>query len=430
MRSVTILHPWRVRGIRPPDPPKGDGIVKLGLARETYPGERRVAIVPAALRHLKNLGIELLIEPGAGLAAGFSDEDYKAAGASVLASRDEVFRDADAIVQTRVAGANPEAAESDLSLVREGQILIGSANALTAPNALVPWIERKATIFALELMPRITRAQSMDILSAMATIAGYRAVIMAAAQSTQLFPLLMTAAGTLKPAKVFVIGAGVAGLQAIATAKRLGASVSACDVRPAVKEQVESVGGAFVELPGGSGEGKGGYAREMGEDVLKRQQETLRPVIAESNVVICTAAIPGKAAPVLVTQEAVEVMNAGAVIIDLAAESGGNCALTKAGETIQHGGVTICGPTNIASDAPRAASEMFSNNVVAFLKVLVKDGNIVFNLQDECLSGTLLCKDGNVRHPAVREALGSLIPEVAPAAEAPPPDGSYRLKVD
>ncbi|MBX3440907.1 MAG: NAD(P) transhydrogenase subunit alpha [Planctomyces sp.] len=379
-----------------------------------------MALTPAAMTTLRKLGVELLVEPEAGAAAGFGDESYTAAGAAIAADRDDVFRRADLIVQVRAAAANPAGAEADLARVRDGQTLIGTADALIRTSSLVPWVERGVTLLALELMPRITRAQSMDVLSSMATIAGYRATILAASHSTQMFPLLMTAAGTLKPAKVFVIGAGVAGLQALATAKRLGARVFACDVRPAVKEQVESLGGTFVALPGGSAEGKGGYAREVGEDVLKQQQEALRTALADCDIVICTAAVPGKPAPKLVTSQAVAGMRSGAVIVDLGAESGGNCELTKPGETIHASGVTILGPLNIASDAPRAASEMFSNNVLAFLKILIKDGRLTLNPSDECVSGTLVCQAGETKLPAVRDAIG---PVKAPQQSAPSGSG-------
>jgi NAD(P) transhydrogenase subunit alpha len=409
--------------------------VKLGLPRETFPGERRVALVPAAVAHLKKLGVDLLVEPGAGATAGFPDDAYVAAGAQIAAGRDAVFRDAMVLAQIRIAGANPSA-DADLSRIRAGQTMIGMCDALARPEGILPWAERKVALFALELMPRITRAQSMDVLSSIATIAGYRAVILAAHASPQLFPLLMTAAGTLKPAKVFVIGAGVAGLQAIATAKRLGASVQGCDVRPAVKEQVESVGGSFFALPGGSGEGQGGYAKELGTDVLQQQQQALAPILAGCDVVICTAAVPGKPAPRLVSSAAVAGMRSGSIIVDLAAESGGNCDRTRPGETIDAEGVIVMGPLNIASDSPRAASEMFSNNVVTFLKSLVKSGELTVNLSDECIAGTLVCGGGEIRHPAVRTALGPALPSSAagstPAAPpaAPVSDVGYRLNVE
>lgn len=406
----------------------------LGLLQETYPGERRVALAPAAVSAIQKLGATLLVEPGAGIAAGFANEAYTAAGAELAADREDVLRRAHVLLQVRIAAANHSSADRDLAHLHKGQLLVGGCDALLRTPALVPWVKSQATLLALELIPRITRAQSMDILSSMATVAGYRAAILAAEESPRMFPLLMTAAGTLKPARVFVIGAGVAGLQALATARRLGAVVQACDVRAATKEQVESLGGVFFTLPGGNAETKGGYAKEASQDVLKQQQEALKPVLAESDVVICTAAVPGKPAPRLIPADTVAAMKPGAVIVDLGAESGGNCELIRPGERVNAGGVKILAPQNIASEAPRAASEMFSNNVVAFLKVLLNKGEV--SLKDECVAGTLVCRNGEVVHPGVRTLLGDALPAPPPppaaapaesAASEPPPDSGYRL---
>ena len=321
----------------------------VAVPRETYSGETRVALVPASLPALAKAGAEVLIERSAGQAAGFPDDAYTGRGAKIV-GREELFA-ADVILQVRAAGANAEAGRADLDCFRKDQIVIGSCDPLGTPEPAAELAGRGVTLFALELLPRITRAQSMDVLSSMATIAGYRAVLLAAETLPKMFPMMMTAAGTLAPAKVFIMGVGVAGLQAIATARRLGAVVSANDIRPAVKEQVQSLGAKFVELAldTSAAEGKSGYAKEMGEEFLKKQRELIARVIAESDVVITTAAVPGKKAPILVTAEMVAGMAPGAVIVDLAAERGGNCELTKPGETVVSGGVTILGPENLPS---------------------------------------------------------------------------------
>jgi NAD(P) transhydrogenase subunit alpha len=378
----------------------------VGIPRETFPGERRVGLTPRHCDALRKSQMECVLEHSAGLEAGFSDSLYETRGTR-LASRTEVFAEADAIVQVRCLGANPEAGRSDLPLLRRGQILIGMGEPLTALREDAAIAETGASLFALELVPRITRAQSMDVLSSMATVAGYRAVLIAADALPKMFPMLMTAAGTITPAKVFVLGVGVAGLQAIATAKRLGAVVSAYDVRPAVKEQVESVGAKFVvlDLDAKGAEGSGGYAKAMGEDFYRRQRELLTEVLREQDVVITTAAVPGKKAPVLVTAEMAAAMPNGSVIVDIAAERGGNCELTRAGERIVHGGVTIFGPTNLPSYVPFHASQMFASNVSTFLKLLVKDGALQMNLEDEIIRETLVTHEGQIVNARVRESL-------------------------
>lgn len=378
----------------------------VGVPTESFPGERRVALAPAAVRQLSRLGLELLVQAGAGQQAGYPDDAYLQAGAKVVADRGELFRTADIIVQVRAGAANPDAGPADERLLREGQYLIAQCDPLWDPAGMVRLAERGAAVFSLELMPRITRAQSMDVLSSMATIAGYKGVLLAANALPQMFPMMMTAAGTLAPARVFILGAGVAGLQAIATARRLGAVVQAYDVRPAVKEQVQSLGAKFVEMELQGAEGGGGYAREMDEDFYRRQRELMLKVVAQSDVVITTALVPGKKAPTLLTAEMVQAMPPGSVVVDLAAERGGNCELTKPGETVQVNGVTVIGPVNVASETPRDASLMFSNNVVTFLKSLVKDGQVVLNLQDEVIAGTLVAKSGEVVHPVVRQLAG------------------------
>jgi len=378
----------------------------VGVPKETFPGERRVAIVPASVPTLTKAGLEVVVQSGAGEAAGFPDAQYAERGARIASTREEVFA-ADVILQIRAAGANRASGTDDLPLLRAGQVLIGMCQPLGEPKLLSQFARRGLSIFALELLPRITRAQAMDVLSSMATVAGYRAVILAAAHLPKMFPMLMTAAGTISAAKVFVIGAGVAGLQAIATAKRLGAVVSAYDIRPAVKEQILSLGAKFVEmgLETSQAEAAGGYARAMDEDFYRKQRQLMAKVAAENDVVICTAAVPGKRAPLLLSAEAVRGMAPGSVIVDLAAESGGNCELSKPDQTILDGGVTILAPTNPASEAPFDASQMYSRNVSTFLLAMVRNGQFTPDLDDQIVRETLVARDGQVIHPRVRELL-------------------------
>jgi H+-translocating NAD(P) transhydrogenase subunit alpha len=381
--------------------------MKIAVVNETLPGEARVALVPNNVPQLIKLGAEVWVEQGAGQRAGFSDQAYLDKGAKISSSRDEVFN-TEIVLQVRCLGANPEHGASDLTRMRPGQIVIGTCDPLGAPDKIQQVAETGALLFALELIPRITRAQSMDVLSSMATIAGYRAVLLAAGELPKMFPMMMTAAGTITPSRIFVIGAGVAGLQAIATAKRLGGVVSAYDVRPACREQCESVGAKFVELPletGGS-EDKGGYAKALGEEFYQRQRALMANVVKDSDVVITTALIPGKPSPLLVTADAVRSMAPGSVIIDLAAERGGNCELSKADQKIKEGGVTILGPTNLASDVPYHASQMYANNVTKFLQNLIKKGEVQVNLEDEIIRDTLTTRDGQVVQPRLRSLLG------------------------
>jgi H+-translocating NAD(P) transhydrogenase subunit alpha len=378
--------------------------VTVGVPRESFPGERRVALAPRHCEQLRKSGIDILIENDAGAEAGFSDDLYVARGAN-LGDRAGVFGRADIVVQVRCLGANPEAGRADLPLIRSGQVLIGFGEPLTALRENRDLAETGASVFALELMPRISRAQSMDALSAMATVSGYRAPLLGAIHLAKMFPMLMTAAGTVTPAKVFVLGAGVAGLQAIATARRLGAVVCAYDVRSAVKEQVESVGGKFVvlEMDGGSAEGKGGYARAMGETFYRRQRELLTEVLREQDVVITTAAVPGKKAPTLITKEMVEAMQPGSVVVDIAAERGGNCEVTKPGETITHEGVIVLGPLNLPSTVPFHASQMLSSNINAFLKLLLPKGELHIDTGDEIVRETLVTHKGAVAHAQIAQ---------------------------
>jgi NAD(P) transhydrogenase subunit alpha len=333
---------------------------------------------------------------------------YVARGARI-GSRQDVFREADIIAQVRCLGANPEAGRADIPLLRPGQLLIGFGEPLTALQECSDLAGAGVSLMALELIPRITRAQSMDALSSMASIAGYRAVLLGASELPKIFPMMMTAAGTITPAKVFVLGAGVAGLQAIATARRLGAVVSAYDLRPAVKEQVESVGAKFVmlEVDAQSSEDKGGYAKAMDEEFYRRQRELLTGVLREQDVVITTAAVPGRKSPILITAEMASVMPAGSVIVDLAAERGGNCELTRPGETVVHNHVTILGPLNLPSMVPHHASQMLSANITAVAKLFVNEGNVAINLEDEIIREALVTHGGKVVHPRVAELLGS-----------------------
>jgi H+-translocating NAD(P) transhydrogenase subunit alpha len=378
----------------------------VAIPRESHPGERRVAVVPASVPALIKAGMEIVVEAGAGQSAGYPDEKFVEKGAKITPSRADVFA-ADIVLQVRAAGANPKTAQADLANYRQGQVVIALCDPLGSPKPAANVAAKGVTLFSLELLPRITRAQSMDVLSSQATIAGYRAVLLAAEALPKIFPMLITAAGTLSAAKVFVIGAGVAGLQAIATAHRLGASVSAYDVRPAVKDQVQSVGGKFVEmtLDASAAETKGGYAQEMGEEFYRKQRELMAKVVAEHDAVITTAAVPGKKSPVLITADMVSKMAPGSVIVDLAAERGGNCELTKADQRVVENAVTILGPTNLPSEAPFHASQMYAKNIATFLLNLVKEKQVQINLEDEIIRDTLICRDGQVVNPRIQQLL-------------------------
>lgn len=375
----------------------------VAVVKENLPGERRVALVPASVPRLIKAGCEVFVEIGAGDAAGFSDAMYVEKGAKIVSSRAEAFA-ADMVLQVRAVGANPVHGAADLGMMHPGLTVVAMCDPLGEPGAVAQVAATGATLLALELMPRITRAQSMDVLSSMATIAGYRAVLLAANELPKLMPMLTTAAGTISPAKAFIIGVGVAGLQAIAMARRLGAQVQAYDLRPACREQVESLGAKFVELPleAGDAQDKGGYAKAMGEDFYRRQRELMAAVVAQSDLVITTAAIPGKPSPLLVTANAVAGMQHGSVIVDLAAERGGNCELTKADQRVVTHGVTILGPTNLPAEAPLDASRMLSNNITTFLLHLIKEGKLVLDLEDEITRETLATRDGQVVHARLR----------------------------
>jgi NAD(P) transhydrogenase subunit alpha len=391
--------------------------MKVAVLKETFPGERRVALVPGVIPALAKAGVEVLVESGAGAGSGYTDEDFRVAGGRVV-SRDEAFG-ADCVVAVRTCGACGDSWCGDLHRLRPGLVIVGLCDPLSTPDACRQTAEKGATLFSLELVPRITRAQSMDVLSSQANIAGYRAVLLAANTLPRILPMMTTAAGTLTPAKVLVLGAGVAGLQAIATAKRLGAQVSAYDVRPAVKEQVQSLGAKFVELPleTGSSEAAGGYAKAMGEEFYARQRELLGKVVADSDVVVCTALIPGQKAPVLVTREMVQRMKPGSVIVDMAAERGGNCEGSVADDTVVVDGVTILGPTNLPAEAPVHTSQLYAKNVVTFLLHLIKSGLPDVARDDEICRDTLVAIGGQLVHPKVRERAG--LPPLDQPASAP-----------
>lgn len=380
----------------------------IGVPKETIPGARRVSVTPHVLGLLKQAGASIAIEPGCGQIAGFPDSAYTEKGAQVASSREDLFGKADMVLQIHALGTNPVFRETDLPLFRKNQIVIGLMDPLVIPDAVREANGRGITAFALELLPRITRAQQMDVLSSMATVAGYKAVLLAAERLPKFFPLLMTAAGTVSPAHVLVVGAGVAGLQAIATARRLGAVVEAYDVRPAVAEQVQSLGAKFVQLPLDTqdAEDKGGYARALSDELQRKQRELLGKVVASSDVVISTAQVPGQKAPLIITEEMVNHMNQGAVIVDLAAEHGGNCALTRVDEVVEHNGITILGPSNLPATVPYHASQMYAKNLVTFVQHIFKKGELKIDRKDEIVGGTLVMQGGEIVHPKVRERLG------------------------
>jgi len=385
----------------------------VGVPREIYPGERRVALVPSTVPPLAKAGLQVVVEAGAGTEAGYPDQEYVSKGAKVAPDRAEVFRAADIVVQVLAHGANDRTGKADLPLLRRDQVLIGFLRPLGSIESVRELAATGVTAFAVELMPRTTRAQSMDALSSMATISGYKAVLLAADRLPRLFPMLTTAAGTITPARALIIGVGVAGLQAIATARRLGAVTSAYDLRPAVKEQVQSLGGRFVELEieAKDAQDARGYARAQDETFYRKQRELLGKVVAESDVVITAAEVPGKKSPILVPKEMVLRMTPGSVLVDLAAERGGNCELTRSGEIVVEQGVTIVGLVNLASTVPYHASQMYSRNLSAFLLHLTKEGKLQLNPDDEISRETLLTRAGEVANPRVREFFNQEVPK-------------------
>ncbi|MDE3170808.1 MAG: NAD(P) transhydrogenase subunit alpha [Acidobacteriota bacterium] len=377
----------------------------VGVPKESFPGERRVALVPMVVPNLAKAGMEVIVERGAGIKAGYPDTAYTDKGAKMAPDRATVFGTAEVVVQVLSYGSNERVGRADLPLIRRDQALIGFMRPMGSVHILQEIASTGATSFSVELMPRTTRAQSMDALSSMATICGYKAVLTAADILPKLFPMMTTAAGTITPARVLIIGAGVAGLQAIATARRLGAVVSAYDLRPAVKEQVQSLGGRFVELPieAAGAQDARGYATAQDESFYARQRELMKQVVGQSDVVITTAVVPGKKAPVLVTAEMVRGMAPGSVIVDLAAERGGNCELTFPEKTVVEHGVTIVGEINMASRVPYHASQMYARNVSAFLLHIVKQGRLNLDLGDEITRETLMTRGGEIVQSRVRE---------------------------
>ena len=390
----------------------------VGVPKESYPGERRVALVPLVIPGLLKAGLEVVVEAGAGIGSGYPDALYVEKGAKILAERPAVFGAADIIVQVLCYGSNDKTGQADIPLLRRNQALIGFLRPLGSKEIVQEIAATGATSFSIEMIPRTTRAQSMDALSSMATLCGYKAVLLAADTLPRVFPMMTTAAGTMTPARVLVIGAGVAGLQAIATARRLGAVASAYDQRPAAKEQVQSLGGRFVELPieAKDAEDKQGYARAQDDTFYARQRELLGRVVAESDVVITAAVVPGKKSPVLLTREMVKGMAPGSVIVDLAAERGGNCELTRAGEIVVEEGVTIIGRINLGSTVPYHASMMYARNISAFLLHLVKQGKLELDREDEIIRSTLLTHAGEVVNERVREFLS--LPALAARGKA------------
>ncbi len=373
----------------------------IGVPREISPGERRVALIPDAVRQLVEKGLEIQVQTGAGEQSGIDDQAYKEAGARIESDAAALFASSDVLVKVQP----PELQE--VEALREGVVLICVLQPFSNLELISKLVARRISALGLDLMPRITRAQSMDVLSSMSTLAGYRSVLIAAQALPKIFPLLTTAAGTLRPARVLVLGAGVAGLQAIATARRLGAIVEGFDIRPAAKEQVESLGARFVqdESLDQSAETAGGYAKELSAEQQARQRENLSKHMAESDVVICTALVPGRKAPVLMTEEQVRAMAPGSVVVDLAAEQGGNCEPSIAGEIVRINGVEIHGPVNIASGAATHASQMFSRNVLTYLGHLARNGELELSLDDELVSGPLVTHEGRVMNEAIQAAL-------------------------
>jgi H+-translocating NAD(P) transhydrogenase subunit alpha len=378
--------------------------MRIAVPVEQQAGEARVALVPESVKKLSGSGVEVGVETGAGLKSGYLDEDYKAAGASIM-DRSTLLRGAD--ILCCVNRPSP----SDVAILKSGAIVIGFLKPLDEPAALEPIISRQLSAFAVELVPRITRAQSMDALSSMATVAGYKAVLMAADRLPRMFPLLMTAAGTVPPAKVLVLGAGVAGLQAIATARRLGAVVEAYDVRAAAGQDVKSLGAKFLEVDLGGIETQdaGGYAKELSPEALKLGRDMVTKHAATSDVIITTAQVPGRKAPLMLTEEAVNGMKPGAIIVDLAASTGGNCAYTRAGEEVNHNGVTILGPLNVPATVPGHASQLYSRNLVSFLTLINDKGNLKVDMNDEILKGSCVTYQGGSVHPKVASALGHTV---------------------
>lgn len=378
------------------------------IPRERRPGETRVAAVPETVKKLVKLGLEVTVEAGAGAEAHVPDARYEQAGARIGRDPASLWGSADIVLTLGPLGTNDALGKHEARALKRGALVIGFLSPYTETDTIRLLADGNVSSLAVELVPRISRAQSMDALSSQANIGGYKAVLLAASRLDRYFPLLMTAAGTIPPSRVVIMGAGVAGLQAIATAKRLGAVVEVSDIRPAVKEQVESLGGRFIELPmAESGEGEGGYAKEMGEDFLRQQREIVQQHLSEADVAITTALVPGKKAPTLITREMVEAMRPGAVIVDMAVSQGGNCELSRPGEEVTYNGVLILGPLNLAAEMPHDASMLYSRNLLNLLTPMIKDGQLTVDLDDEVVAGSLVTHGGRIHHPALAEMIGA-----------------------
>jgi H+-translocating NAD(P) transhydrogenase subunit alpha len=389
--------------------------VKLAVIKESRPGEDRVAIVPEVAAKLAQTGVDVVVQSGAATAARFRDEEFVEAGATVVPDAASALQGAEFVAHVQPLTVD------EVALLPEGASVISFLQPVASTDVVQALAAKGATVYSLDLLPRISRAQSMDALSSQATVSGYRAGLSAAEHLAKFFPMFMTAAGTVPPARVLVMGAGVAGLQAIATARRLGAVVRAYDVRAAAKEEVQSLGAKFVELDLETQDGAGGYAKEQSAEYLAKQQELLAAEVAASDVVITTAQIPGRKAPVLVTEAMVHGMADGAVIVDMAADSGGNCELSRPGEDVRVGGVTVVGLTNPPSSMPTHASFLYARNIANFLGLVVVDGELTPDFDDEIVAGTCVVRAGQVVHPATAEALGISVPPPAASGPAPEP---------
>jgi len=391
----------------------------IGVPREIASGERRVALVPEVVSQLTKAGHRVVVERGAGLRAGFTDEAYRTAGCDLADSADEIYSTAQMLLKVQRPARN-EAGEAELDQMTEGSVLIGLLQPSGDPALFQQLAERRIIACSMELVPRTTRAQMMDALSSQSTVAGYKAVLIAANALQKFFPMLMTAAGTVRPARVLVIGAGVAGLQAIATARRIGAVVEAFDTRPVTKEQVQSLGATFVELDmhGEDAQDAGGYARELSKDHIRREKELIHKRALQADVIITTALIPGKPAPMLVDAETVAAMRPGSVIVDLAGEQGGNCELSVPGETVVRNDVTIIAPLHISSDLAYHASQMYSKNVAALVTLLAPKGELNLNFGDDIISAVCVTADGEIRHAPTRQRLGMSKPETSTVESA------------
>ncbi|MBI1744188.1 Re/Si-specific NAD(P)(+) transhydrogenase subunit alpha [Candidatus Acetothermia bacterium] len=370
--------------------------MKIAIPKEIVPNERRVSVVPETAARLVKSGLAVRVEAGAGVGANFSDQAYKNTGTTVVSDPLALYDEADVVLKVQKPVMNTALGNHEVELLREGTVLISFLQPMLNPDLVQMLAQRKITAFSMDAIPRTTRAQSMDALSSQSTVAGYKAVLLAANAAKKLFPMLTTAAGTITPAKVFILGAGVAGLQAIATAKRLGAIVQAFDVRPAVKQEVESLGAKFVGLTMQEAADKSGYAKELSEEQNRKNRELIAQYAKDADIVITTALVPGKKAPVLITKEMIHQMKTGAVIVDLAAEQGGNCEATKAGQEIADNGVTVLGPVNLPSMMSCHASQMYSKNITTLLQLMVKDGKLNLDFNDEIIKGCCITHEGKI----------------------------------